>query len=647
VWGVVRPMVSQSASVTKQSVVLRGADFKPLPRKQSNEMRTTLPIRLFVPVILILTGWFSSIVRADTGIIVYSSKGVDARRTGTGHLALLVTDLCAKGIDQVRECAPTERRGVVITRYGDLAPDYEKTVFAAPAFDQFMATDNPDFVPLLSSGAILKAMQMEYWRKHLRPYLPPLSKQRYAELQFERKKFDAGRTVRQLLTLEFIGSMLSARKKSDSTEPIALMDPDTQELIPDGRWREVIGAEHVRDSIVITAPASPAQEMRLVDYINQMQFRPFNVLSDNCSDFVKGALLTVFGDSKPHFRPRALDLADAWITSPISVASDFLSFTRKNKIPIQVSFRPMMAGTRRATSFATSVSRGALVPNPSQGKIALSLKIYINVLNPLLGGTALAVDKASRFADLPRLVHERGSNGLSQLANEVTTGSTDSHETTRLQQRERIRIFGTQPCWEVKKTQFATLASQAEEIGVLTRYERYLMLRQGRPFLLPRFYEHEGLTGKGSLMAGMQESLFLEQMKHGMFSFMPPEPEQFVTELPPGRSEIRASLASHQEMNTKIAFKLMAAVINYDLSSEPAHRRSVQAFDQDWRLFLDVAQENGLRTQTEDLDGRTLELCSCREFEERRTHSDALAQGSTVFHRLAQEGRELLFGPIR
>jgi hypothetical protein len=148
-------------------------------------------------------------------------------------------------------------------------------------------------------------------------------------------------------------------------------------------------------------------------------------------------------------------------------------------------------------------------------------------------------------------------------------------------------------------------------------------------------------------MDGMHESFFPEQMKYGMLAFRPLEPGKVVNQLPPGRSGILVLLKSRREMNTAIAFKLMAAVVNYDLSSEPAHRRSVQAFDHDWRLLLDAARKNGLRTQTEGPAGQTLERCSCRGFEEGRTHSDALAQGSTVSHRLAQEGREVLLGPIR
>jgi len=100
-------------------------------------------------------------VRADTGLAVYGSKGMDQRRTDSGHVSLLVTDLCASGIDQLRECRPEERPGVVISAYSNLATDYGKAVFVVPVLDHFTATDDPALIPVLSSGATLLAAQIK------------------------------------------------------------------------------------------------------------------------------------------------------------------------------------------------------------------------------------------------------------------------------------------------------------------------------------------------------------------------------------------------------------------------------------------------------------------------------------------------------
>jgi hypothetical protein len=217
-----------------------------------------------------------------------------------------------------------------------------------PVLNHFTATDDPAQIPVLTSGPSLRAAQIEYWRAHLRPYFPPMAQTRYAELREELERFDAGRTLRRFLTMEFIGTLMGSHKHQDSTEPIALIDPVTKELIPEGRWREAIGTEHMRSAVMLTAPSSIQQELRIVQYIRDQQSTTFNVMSDNCSDFVRGALSAVFGDAGLQFRPRALDIADAWITSPLFVATGFVSYTRKNSIPLRVVFLPITAGTRRS-----------------------------------------------------------------------------------------------------------------------------------------------------------------------------------------------------------------------------------------------------------------------------------------------------------
>ncbi|MDQ6708448.1 MAG: hypothetical protein M3Z85_21020, partial [Acidobacteriota bacterium] len=447
--------------------------------------------------------------RADVGIVIYESKGVDARRTDTGHIALISTTLCAEGIDRLRACRPGERSGAVITRYANLASNYAKTVFVTPVLDHFSATDDLDLVPALSSGGTLESMQIDYWRHHLRTYFPPLSQQEYQAMKEQSEKFDAARLVRQVLTFEFLGTVLGSHKKHYPTEPFAIIDPATRELIPNGRWREAVGVQHMRNAVIVTAPATPEQERALIDYIQGPDVQPFQVLTNNCSDFVKYGLMAVYADSGLRFRPSALQVADAWITSPIAVATDFLSFVKREKLPIAVTAAPMFAGTRRVSAPITSISRGALIPNTSQGKIAFALKIYINTLNPLLGLTSFAVDGVSRFADLQELVHRRGGGDLSLLENRIASDPQSSAEARNSLRREQNRVFGTSSCWKAKREQFATLAAQATEFGVLTPAENTLLLKRSRPFLLPRLYESNAAArhSAGILMAGMQDCL--------------------------------------------------------------------------------------------------------------------------------------------
>ena len=185
--------------------------------------------------------WTVSTAHAAVGIVVYESKGVDSRRTNSGHIALMATHLCAEGIDQVRSCHAGEEPGVVVTRYLHLAYGYDRSVFVAPLRAHFHATSDPGLIPALTTDETLEALQIAYWRQHLRPYLPPLSQERYEELLH---RFDPGRTVRGILSLETVLGALEPHK--NATAAIALVDPVTREWIPNGHWREAIGAAHVR-----------------------------------------------------------------------------------------------------------------------------------------------------------------------------------------------------------------------------------------------------------------------------------------------------------------------------------------------------------------------------------------------------------------
>ena len=600
-------------------------------------------------LVLFSTFVICSPARADVGIILYESKGADARRTGTGHIALISTQLCPDGIKAVRICRAGEQPGAVLTRYANVASTYDGSIFVVPIRDHFTATSEPDLVPTLSSGGTLEAMQLEYWRLHLKPYFPPISQEQYQQMKEKLDRFDAGRTFRRALTMEYLIALLGPHKKRYPTEPIARIHPVTGELIPDGRWRESIGVQHMRSSIIVTVHTTPEQEQRLIAVAADATPRPFNAMTDNCSDFVSRGLVAVFGDAGLHMRPRALHVADAWITSPIAVATDFIGYAKRQKVPMDVELMPMLAGTRRPTAAITSISRGALVPDASQGKMAFSMKVYFNTLNPLLGLLAFTADKASRLVDLPDLVHERGSPELSRLANAAPVDKTEL-------QREQVKVFGTASCWKAKQQEFARLEAQSAELGLISPAEKSLLLKPAQPFLLPRLYERTAAAqgNEGILMSGIEQCT-LPGCGMGMVSsFFPHDAgiESAADSVPPGfvasRPEVRAMAESGERKKQLVAFRVMTSVVNYDLSSSSITRRTSASFDADWQLYLDVARGNGLHIADKDAAAEPIAACAVREFEAAPGKvQDAYQQDRSVTQKLVREGRGLLHGANR
>ena len=162
---------------------------------------------------------------ADVGIIVYETKGLDARRTSSGHISRVATNLCAQGIEALRTCRDDEPRGAVVNRYATIAPLYTKTMIVLPLQDHLTGTPDRRSVPVATSGGTLEAIQIEYWRNHLRDALPPLTQAQYDALVSEENRSDAGRTLRRALQFELIGKLAAPPAKHYPTEPFALIDP--------------------------------------------------------------------------------------------------------------------------------------------------------------------------------------------------------------------------------------------------------------------------------------------------------------------------------------------------------------------------------------------------------------------------------------
>lgn len=599
-------------------------------------------VTLSVTLALVILIAFELTAQAEVGIVIYGSKGMDARRTNSGHVALIVTDLCARGIDQIRECVSDEPRGVVITKYPSLAAGYDHTVFVAPLMAHFNAVSDSQLAPVLGSGDTLRNLQRQYWQNNLKIYLPPLTRERYRSLFKEQSKFRVGRLFHSLVTLEFLAKLLGSHQSRYLENSIAITDPETEELIPNGFWREAIGAQYVRDSTIITVPAEVRQELQLAEFIEHAQREPFSTLSNNCSDFAKKGLLAVFAGKGLHFRSRAKDPANAWITSPLLIATSFLDYAKRNNLPVSVIFRPMLAGTGRPSTSIMAISQGALVPSPDQGKLAFSVKLYINALNPLIGATAFVVVKSSQFADLDELAHESGASTLPRVIADAVDRRSPFTADLRT---EQVRAFGTSSCWDRKKKDFLRLTSQAVEIGLLTREEKTKLLAQGRPFLLPRFYESLAKTKAPDipLMTGIS---LCQGTKCGVSfdtSSLPASSRPRMTV--PNRSEIQSMTRSEQPSDRLAALRLMISVINYDLASEPRNRRRSASFDEDWKLYLNVAQGTGMLVEPEAREG--LEECSMRELRGNPTKVDAIKEESAIGRQMVSWFRRLVVSPSR
>jgi hypothetical protein len=486
---------------------------------------------------------------AAIGVAVYESKGLDARRTATGHLSLVATQVCAEGLKAVRPCRAGEKPGVIMTRYAGLAWGVDLQTIVVPFEPHWYAVDEYEDVPLLSSGEVLKQAQLKYWREHLQADLPPMSEDEYKQQRAAWQKFNFGREFRSALQFEFLIKLLARNPNQEPTEPIALRDPVTGLLVRNGRWREVFGARQTRDTVVFLTESTVAQELALNEFLRQEHDQPFNAFSSNCSDFVARGLEFSFKDPQFKRRIRALDVADVGVAAPLSVSTDLIRYFKKTGKTYTVSFMPMMPGTRVPTMSPRTIAGGALLPTPTQGTLGFVIRGLLLQMNPLL----IAYSQGAEFASRPIHPDYEVTKRVQQAGiwQEGDTGET----TPALNTKEiRLSLFGSQPCWESRKTAFRKVVDWAEERQYIPKASSRQALKTGRGYQFARVFEKMGT---------LNDPKALDMTR---------------------REARRRFTEGSLEETTEILPYVLAAV-NFDLSAYRLDRRMLPEVESDWALL--------------------------------------------------------------
>lgn len=552
---------------------------------------------LFTGALLI----FCPVAHAATGVIVYESRGMDTRRTQTGHAALVLTQVCADGLISVRACTAGEHPGVVVTRYTNLAWGSPIEFMVLPLRDHFLGTDDPDKVPLLTTGPVLREMQMQYWRSHWKEAIPPMDANEYERHRKELDHMTMIKALKYVGQFEFLFKLLAPGKKSEPTAPIALRDPVSGVLVRDGRWRGVLGVQHERDSYVFITPTETEQELSLVEFLKDERHTRFNLLASNCSDFVGHALSYMFAAEKFKRRPRMLAFGDSFISSPVSLTSDFVHFANDRKMPLAVFFVPQMAGSRSKSTGARTTVAGCLNPSFRQGLLAFGVKAYLLEMNFLVPALAFAADKLSFNVNLDKEATAQALP-LGELL-----GEKPEPEYRRVPTRlEQTSYFGTKQCWKDRREEFKGMIGFAVERGLVPAES----VRRATTFFWP---------------ANLAQDL----EKRGLLS-----PEK-VLQLNRGWASKLNETDAIPETDLPLLTRYLILAVNFDLGQDALDRRSAPEFDRDWNLLSRALKQVGYSRDA----SKTVSACSSDEVQ--RTGMLAVAERRKATGFTYSAGREL------
>ncbi len=519
-----------------------------------------------------------AIAFSATGVIVYESRGLDTRRTQTGHAALVLTQVCADGLTSVRPCLSSELPGVVVTRYTNLAWGSPIEFIVLPLRDHFLGTDDPDKLPLLTTGPVLREMQMQYWRNHWKDAIPPMETDEYERHRKELNHMTMVKALKYVGQFEFLMKLLAPSKKSEPTAPIALRDPVSGVLIRDGRWRTALGVQHERDSYVFLTPTEDEQELSLVEFLKDERKARFNLLASNCSDFVGHAFSYIFRAEKFHRRPRALAFGDSFISSPVSLATDFVRFANDRKMPLAVYFVPQLAGSRAKSTGSRTTVAGCLNPSFRQGLVAFGIKAYLLQMNFLVPTLAFAADRLAFNINI-----DKEATAQALPVSELLGGSPQPEffrVPTRLQQTS---YYGTKQCWQSRRTEFKVMVNFSVERGLIPAESVNRSNTFFWPANLAQDLEKRGLLNPDQVL----------QINRGWIAQLSADGPIPASDLP-------------------LLTRYLILAINFDLRQDALDRRSAPEFDKDWLLLNRALRQigyNGVPPQ----QLRSVEACSADE----------------------------------
>ena len=234
---------------------------------------------------------------ADVILLLEDPVNFEGRFTSAGHSAVWTDRLCTDNHVTLRPCRADEA-GVVLSRYGGQPGKLDW--LAMPVQQYLYGVDQLDEVPATMTRAQLHELQA------------------------------------------------AARKRYTPTFAI---DPG------DKMWVQLTGESYRRRIVLLRVHTTPTQDLHLMDWLNRTpNVSHFNVLAENCSDFVGAILGHVF----PHGFHRSY-LFDSGIMTPKENLADLHNYARHHpELTWQIQVLPQVPGDLHRSGHVRGVTEAYL-----------------------------------------------------------------------------------------------------------------------------------------------------------------------------------------------------------------------------------------------------------------------------------------------
>jgi hypothetical protein len=232
---------------------------------------------------------------ADVGVVLNESLDESMDRiTGTGHMAVYFSRICADSPTKLRLCGPGES-GSVMSTYINIGEDHSFEWNIVPLNIYLYGVEDSRNRPIFGSFKIKRALEERYRENYLSGYC------------------------------------------------------DTPACQTSGKaeWREMAAATLIRGVYMFVVDTTIEQDRQLIDEFNNApNENHFNGVTNNCADFTRHIVNTYF----PHAASRDV-LNDLGMTSPKAVARTFTHYAQRHpEINLRVMHFAQVPGTIKRSS---------------------------------------------------------------------------------------------------------------------------------------------------------------------------------------------------------------------------------------------------------------------------------------------------------
>lgn len=362
-------------------------------------------------ILILLVLFIPTKVSADISLLVHESKGFSGEMTGSGHISIYISNLCADPPVVVRQCKVNELEGLVIATNTGFGTKTDYEWFAIPVLNYLYGVNHAEQIPLYSNRKIQGFLRESNRSKYLDEIIPRLP----------------------------------------------------HEKLPSGRWTEFFGVALDRDLYAFTVKTTEEQDLRFLQKYATPQKNTYNLITNNCADFAKNVINLYFPDSASR------DLInDFGITTPKALARSFTDYAIKRpNLFFQITKYSQLDGPITRSSDIQNITEKAFKSKKYVAIQAFTMPILLPIFagTYYLTGGNFNIDKTYRkYPSMNISELDLATKDVSKLSQQnVVLADFKVRQITAKQ-----TLFGEISAWKTYRKKFAAILEKAKKDRIFT-----------------------------------------------------------------------------------------------------------------------------------------------------------------------------------